>query len=173
MTSCYPKFAGSTRRTWLRLTTCIFGFSFALCLVAGCGGPSVSDVTGTVQYKGKPVTSGTITMVGTDGQPRQSNIDENGSYKIKNVLTGDVKVLVSSPPFAGAKGGGSARPKQPDRINPLTDKKIETKSEDEPTLSQVQKDTWRAIPPHYGDISQDKLKITLKAGSNIQEIKLD
>src|SRR5262245_4477953 len=83
----------------------------ALSMIPGCGAKT-GDVTGKVYYKGKVVTSGFVTMVGSDGISRQTEISEDGTYKIANVPTGDAKVAISSPNPDLAKGpGGRPQPK--------------------------------------------------------------
>lgn len=62
-------------------------FALLLVAVAGCGtsGPEMGDVKGTVTYKGKPLTTGTITFVPeTDGLPTAfAEIQPDGTYVAK------------------------------------------------------------------------------------------
>ena len=142
--------------------------AFSVGLLSGCG-RKVSDVSGTVTYKSKLVTSGTVTMVGADDAFVQGEIKEDGSYVLKAVPVGEVKVLVSSPPLLPQKGG-----KKLDRVDPDTGKKYDSKQSEINTLAtQLQKDTWRPIPIRYSDITQTDLKFTVTAGGiNTHEIKL-
>src|SRR5205823_6939327 len=118
-------------------------------------------------YKGQPVTSGFVTMVGSDGIAKQSEIGEDGSYKVTRVPLGDVKIAVSSPPIDSkktppGKGAGATR-KGPDRGG----------AESEPIGSDHQKKTWREIPLQYSDITNSNLKYTVTSGANSHDIKLD
>ncbi len=59
-------------------------FTFSVVAVIGCGpaGPEMGDVTGTVTFQGKPLSTGTITFIPeTDGLPSAfAEIQENGTY---------------------------------------------------------------------------------------------
>lgn len=65
----------------------LYGVAFSLLALAGCGGPSVAPVNGTVSYDGKPVNGGTLTFspVVMDGAPvpvKSADILPDGSYAI-------------------------------------------------------------------------------------------
>jgi hypothetical protein len=134
----------------------------ALGLVPGCG-PAVGDVRGKVFYQGKEVTSGTITMVGADGIPRNSEIAEDGSYQISKVRVGEAKVLVRSPAPDPAK---SSRPPPKREGAPVPE-------ESRATFTDHQKKTWRDIPIHYADVTRTQAKCTVAPGSNAIDIKLN
>jgi hypothetical protein len=152
-------------KVWLRFAGFTFTFAGAI-LLAGCG-TKVGDVSGSVQYKGKAITSGTVTMVGKDGVPVQTEIAEDGTYKLKGVSVGEVTIAVASPPLQESKA-----PRKVERKDPNTGKSIETKS-GERIASQGQKDSWRAIPIEYSDITLGKLKTTISTGQNNHDIKLN
>ena len=162
MCHCRPRSRGRgiPARTFLAL---------AIGLLSGCG-PKVNDVSGTVTYQNKVVTSGMVTMVGVDGVPMQAEIKEDGSYLLKGVGVGEVKVVVSSPPLAAQKGAKKVGRIDPDTGKPMVSKGTEVAD----NVTQHQKDTWRAIPIRYSDITQTNLRYTVTAGpSNTHEIKLD
>jgi hypothetical protein len=56
--------------------------------------PQAADVTGTVRYKGKALSSGTIPFLGSDGATYPAKIGGDGSYRAR-VRVGGAKVLVS------------------------------------------------------------------------------
>jgi hypothetical protein len=76
----------------------------AACLVlalAWCGcGPSArpGQLTGKVRFRGKELSSGTVTFLGADGQTRSAAIAENGIYKVAGVAPGTARVAVESHP---------------------------------------------------------------------------
>lgn len=143
-------------------------FVLVVATIAGCG-PRVADVTGTVAYKDKPVTSGTVTMVGKDGVPMQTEIKEDGKYELRSVPVGDVRIAVSSPPLEVKKSG-----RKIDRVDPNTGEKIDTKGlELALPGTDLQKKTWQAIPLKYSDITQSDLKYTVTSGPNTHAIKLE
>lgn len=64
----------------------------SLMLIAGCGNPT-GEVNGTVTYKNKALSSGTVTIETADGA-KQGTIEADGSYTVKDVLCGENKVIV-------------------------------------------------------------------------------
>lgn len=71
-----------------------------LLLLAGCGGSKPAElaaVTGKVNYRGRPLASGTIVFVpdperGTSGELARGTIQQDGSYRLK---TGEAPGIVS------------------------------------------------------------------------------
>jgi len=55
------------------------------------GGPPMGRVSGTVKYQGKPLDSGTITFISTDGQRPNAtgSIDAQGYYRLQTAEPGD------------------------------------------------------------------------------------
>jgi hypothetical protein len=113
-------------------------------LLLGCGGRG--DVNGKVTYQDKAVVFGSVMIVGSDKKLYYGQINEDGSYKVTGVPTGEAKVAVSSPDpnQVAAKGGAP---------------KIEAKK-------------WFAIPPKYGDPEKSGLKLSVNGGSNPFDIPL-
>ena len=62
--------------------------------LSGCGA-GAGDVSGTVRYRGKALTQGTIQFLGRDGIPRAATIAADGSYAL-TMPAGDTKVIVTS-----------------------------------------------------------------------------
>lgn len=71
----------------------------------GCGGCRGS-LTGTVSFKGEPLQSGSVLLVGSDSRPVTAWIKEDGSYEFPDVPTGDVKLAVYGPRVRGFRFGG-------------------------------------------------------------------
>ena len=62
-------------RTTLALIGCV--------LLAGCGGSNVVSVSGTLTYKGQPVTNAFINFVPVDGgRPSMGETDRNGRFTL-------------------------------------------------------------------------------------------
>jgi hypothetical protein len=67
-----------------------------LSLAAGCGA-SNGEVTGTVSYNGSNLKGGTISFVSASGgQSITAPIQQDGTYKIEKMPTGEVKVVVET-----------------------------------------------------------------------------
>lgn len=102
--------------------------------IAGCGGSGskrkLVQVSGTVTYEGKPLTSGTITFVGEGQSPVNAagEISSSGTYKLSTETPGDgaapgsYKIRIeswASPPKmdeTGVDPGKSAVPEKYGRI---------------------------------------------------------
>jgi hypothetical protein len=84
----------------------------ALLGLTGCGG-NTTTVNGTVTFKSKAVTNGSVTLMAPDGGVHQAEIT-NGSFTISNVPLGTHQVGVSTTnPNApkGTRGGDDNRGK--------------------------------------------------------------
>lgn len=69
----------------------------AFCLV-GCSKSQTAKVSGTVTYKGSPLTAGSVTFYGEGNQVASCSIEPNGEYAVTNVPVGPTKIAVSVPP---------------------------------------------------------------------------
>src|SRR5580765_8347832 len=74
---------------------------FLLLAAPGCG-PAAADVSGTVTYKGKPVRSGTVMLLGESGTPLYADLNDAGAFTFSAVPVGKVRMTVSSPDPARA-----------------------------------------------------------------------
>jgi hypothetical protein len=100
-----------------------------LLLPSGCGFfENAGTVSGTVQYKGQPLTEGSVSFVCGNGKAATGSIDQAGRYVVSHVPTGAAKVTVQvvradGPPpmsFVGAPQsaqGATAGPKIPLRYS--------------------------------------------------------
>lgn len=138
----------------------------AILLAAGCGGGKGS-VSGKVFYQGKPLGGGTVSFVPEGGGVMSSPIEEDGSYAIRNVPPGTVKITVETESFrppaltgVGPGGGPSGsmmkymREKNPQMADPQRAKK------------------YVPIPAEYGDPSKTNLTYAVKSGKQEHPIEL-
>lgn len=98
-------------------------------LSIGCGGSeNAGAVSGTVRFKGQPLSEGSVSFIGENGQVATGIIDPSGRYAVDRVPVGSAKVTVQivradGPPpvsFAGAPKpaqGTAAEPKIPLRYS--------------------------------------------------------
>ena len=123
--------------------------------LAGCGG-GTADLAGTVTYKGKPVTSGTVQALQAGGKVTAAGIGADGRYRIADAAAGAAKVGVNSPDprQAPAEGGGRVMPGAPKPKAAAADP------------------TWVKLPDKYADPDTSGLTTTLSAGSNTFDIKV-
>jgi hypothetical protein len=67
----------------LRRSVVVTAFALAVCgLFSGCGGSNVVSVSGTLTYKGKPVTNAYIHFVPENGRPSIGETDANGRFTL-------------------------------------------------------------------------------------------
>jgi hypothetical protein len=119
-------------------------------------------VSGRVTYRGKPLSSGYVIMVGRNNQLATGEISEDGRYTVDGVVAGSIRIAVSSPKPLGvslpsralAQRGMSGAPKMP------------------AATSRVRK-AWFPIPGYYGDPDDSGLTVKVPKGESQHDIALD
>ena len=114
----------------------------------GCG-PSQGDLGGTVSYKGKSVVRGSVLVVGTDRVPKQGPINPDGTYLVKDITAGAVKIAV---------------------ISPQPTAKVARKKDEAPEKADTT--GWFRLPENYSDPEKSSHSFQLKSGSNSHNIEL-
>lgn len=120
--------------------------------ILGCG-IQTGRVSGTVTYKNKPLTTGSVMLVPSNGTILYGTIQSDGTYAIENVPVGTAMIGVTSvdeklyAEFVGRNSGkgkpegkekGDGGPKEPGGgARPLD---------------------YNKIPPRYGDVNQSGLR---------------
>ena len=117
----------------------------------GCG-PSVTEVSGTVTFKDRRLTSGSVIFVGQDGESSSSAIAEDGSYRIENAPLGPVRIAVASHP----------------RVPPG----LMNSPGKAPASREDAKDSTVKIPQRYDDHETSGLAYTVERGSHTFNIDL-
>jgi hypothetical protein len=131
----------------------------------GCGA-SYGDVTGKVTYKNKPLTSGSVQLMASDGS-HTATIEEDGTYTIKNVPVGEAKVAVSARDEAKAREFGKAITGKGGARGAGADKRptgVRQPYEVPKNLS--------LIPEKYGDFDQSNLRVNVERGGTTFNIDL-
>jgi hypothetical protein len=122
--------------------------------ISGCG-PSQSQVTGTVRYKGKPLPSGTIQFLASDGLTYPGTIQADGSFAVR-VPAGEAKVLIRCVDeerlsrFTARLAGKSGRIAAP----------------------AVAAGNFSLIPQRYADWSTSRLAVRVMRGKTTQDFDL-
>ncbi|MCI0684691.1 MAG: hypothetical protein L0Y71_21550 [Gemmataceae bacterium] len=121
-------------------------------MLSGCG--SFTEVSGTVSYKGKNLTMGTVTFIGADGKKKGStSIASDGKYKLIEPPLGQVRVAVQVKP-------------PPKIANSKSETKLTIGNEPNEKAEPV------LIPSIYADPGKSGLSTELKSGSNTYDIDL-
>lgn len=117
--------------------------------LAGCQGRG--DLQGTVKYQEKMLQMGSVLAVGGDGIPH-SDLIKNGSFHIKDLPAGPIRLAVNSSDPGTAKFG--ARKPDEEKFTP-------------------NRTGWFPIPAKYAEFSTSNLTFELKAGPNKHDITLE
>ena len=131
-----------------RLPALVLFSIFLVLTMIGCG-PSQGELGGTVSYNGRPVVRGSVLVVGTDRVPKQGPINPDGTYLVKDIPAGAVKIAV---------------------ISPQPTAKVSRKKDDAPQKADTT--GWFRLPEHYNDPEKSTLSFQLKSGSNSHNIEL-
>ena len=118
--------------------------------LVGCG-PTMGEVKGTVVYGDRAVKTGEVIIFGSDGVPKTTTIQRDGSYAVKDVAFGNVKIAVRS-------------------TNPA---EVAPKERDKPAaVDPVDLENWFPIHASYNDPNSSGLTATVKGKSAVHEIKM-
>jgi len=134
----------------------------ALVGLSGCGG-STTTVKGKVYLDDKPLKGGNVTFTSVAGKGGDSSaIEEDGSYTIRRVPTGKVKIAVDTSSLNPA-GRTEARKYEP----PPGQKSPYGQSQGSDTAAR-----YMPIPENYKDPEKSGLEFEVKGGSQTHDIKL-
>jgi len=131
-----------SRSSWLAVGLVI--------LSGGCGAGS-GGLAGKVTFQGQSIRMGSVLVVGQDGIPRSTGIQDDGSYSLENIPAGPVQVAVSSP-------------------DPLSVRQVPPKHGTPPPLPDRTK--WVPIPARYAEFKQSGLVFTVRGGTNNFDLEL-
>jgi len=108
----------------LRSSVRATAFALVVCFsLAGCGDSGIVPVSGTLTYKGKPVTNAFINFVPEKGRPSMGETDASGRFTLaydpqtKGAQVGKHKVFVTHNAVADA-GQPGAIPGQAPKLSP-------------------------------------------------------
>ncbi len=133
------------KRSFLASTICAMAF-----LLAGCA-PGQGDLKGAVTFEGKAVCSGYVNVEGGDGIVVGGEIRPDGTYEVKNIGAGKIRLAVYSPDPAEV----TVLARRPEEIPPPKDRS-----------------KWFPIPEHYSDFAKSDLTFQLSRGANPFNIEL-
>ena len=122
----------------------------------GCGQKRVV-VSGSVSYKGSPLSEGIVRIYSTDNHVSMANIRPDGAFAVSDVFPGEVQVTVESHPgslMQERMSRGSTAPGEPPAMFP-----------DKPEATP--------IPSKYKDRATSGLVYTITSDSEKLDIRLD
>jgi hypothetical protein len=125
----------------------------------GCGRQPQAQLSGTVAYEGRTLTSGTVMAFGADGKPRYGQIANDGHYTIEAIPPGPVLLAVTSP-------DPNAEIEQRPRGT------IITEPAHEPVPLPNRAGQWFPIPSRYAATSTSHLQCDAHDGANKFDVQL-
>jgi hypothetical protein len=136
-----------------------------LLLLAGCS--SHGSISGKITYKGKPLSSGTVTFVPEQGGGFSCDI-HNGEYKIANIPSGPAKIAVI-PASTSAPIDYVMKMRPPKE---LLEKAAPGKSIETPTKEGSPKIETPFPPDKFKNPDTSGLTYTVKSGPQVHDIDL-
>jgi hypothetical protein len=131
----------------------------ALCLTCACGcGSGTATVHGKVTLGGRPVTYGSIILASPDGTARSAALAPDGSYTVKDVQAGEVRVAVLTP--------DPARGQRPKRLSGPP-AKIAAIAKADPSRPR-----WTRVPEKYGNPTTSGITHRVSAGDVAYDVDL-
>lgn len=143
-------------------------------LAVGCGKNSnaPASLSGTVKYKGAPVTGGTLTLSSKAGGNYSTSIGEDGTYSLAQLPAGEATVTIEtesiSPQHKMPEYTGGKRPAGVPSPRASTAPKLSTP----PGAPTGPKGVYVKIPSKYSDNGKSGLSITLTAGKQTHVFEL-
>jgi hypothetical protein len=165
--------APSTLGRYLRRSLFLPLFLLAL----GCG--SKGTITGKVTFKGAAVPGGQVRFLAQNGKSYSGDINEDGTYTVKNVPTGPAKVSVVPNEPPATPGGG--RPGPPFG-GPPKDRKIQFGPPKDANVPEEVKKGFdptktgqkfvKGFPAKYKDPEKSELTHSVTSGEQTYDIPL-
>lgn len=150
-------------------------FGFAVAAVVGCGGGgnplAPASVSGSVSYKGKTVTGGSISFVTPTGTPYSSAISVDGTYAVADLPTGEMIVVVETesvnPEVKAASG------KDADRRNAMMGARTGPNGQSGGGGSSGLEAKYIKIPEKYSKSKTSPLTYMVKNGRQVHPVELE
>jgi len=155
---------GGSKRFPLRLVALALAFAVAL---SGCGkGAKKAEVSGKVTIDNRPVTSGTVTFISSDGKRTAvAQLDAQGEYNMPDAPVGPVKITVEAKNFTAF---GKTQP-PPKGIGPMAPPGGDAS---EGGMAPVKSGPFVPIPLRYKDADKSGLTYTVETGKQTHDIPL-
>jgi hypothetical protein len=135
------------------------GALLVLAAAAGGCGRSTATLSGTVAYRGRPVTSGEVVFLAADGRASaHAPIGPDGHYTVEGVPVGEARVAVDNPPPSWYAVG----------------QRLPAALANDPEVREARAQAARYVPtpPRYRDPNQSGLTHTVEKGSHSYDIAL-
>jgi hypothetical protein len=145
-------------------------------IAAGCGGSNPNapaSISGSVNYKGKPVTGGSVQFYTQSGTPYSAAIGADGTYSVADVPLGELIVCVETEsvnPVHKASTGKEASQRQASMGNRQPPAGQGGGSGGTPSGEEPK---YVKIPDKYAKSKTSPLTYTAKQGRQVHNIELE
>ncbi len=152
----------------------------------GCGGANPNapaSVSGSIKYKGKPVTGGTVQYVTKEGTAYSAPIDGDGTYSISDIPVGELVVTVETESvnpdkkLAGGSGKDAAKYKNmaagQESQKPPSDRGGGNAGPAVEGTASGDKTKYVKIPESYSKAKTSPLTKTVKQGRQVIDVELE
>ena len=153
----------SRRDLWLPIR---WSLVLVLFILVGCGS-GTGAVKGRVTFRGKPVVSGSVVLMGAGNKLVSSPLNAEGRYAMNGVPLGTVQVAIVSP--------NPDPPPLPDSLIQLEIKRLEKMNVKAPPTSAAPKTNcgkWFPLPKQYALADTSGITTTIHTGDNTFDIEL-
>jgi len=148
-------------------------------LLFGCkNSPPFGNVSGTVKYKGSPVTGGSITFYASEGGVYPTLIKPDATYSISSLPAGDLvavietesvnpKNIVKADQYGAGQKGANRDSKDP------KNQKTSPMPKDIDPAASAEPGKYVPIPAKYGKKETSNLPVTVTAGKQTYNFDLE
>jgi hypothetical protein len=146
----------------------VAGLAVLALALAGCGRSKKADVSGTISYRGAPVTGGTLTLYPVGGKRETAIpvfIKKSGAFVTTGVPPGDYEVAIETESVKKVAKGYDTKDMKPPSTVKMPEKMANPQqSGDVPVYVE--------IPRKYADPKTSGLKWTITKGKNEKPFEL-
>jgi len=154
-------------------------WSLIVCLLLGTVGcASKGNISGKVLYRGKPLPGGTVTFFSVEGKGAAfpSPIQGDGSYSLRQVPPGEVKITVETEsrnpaPQKNPQAAAKARTYM-EMMQKKMKEEMAARGQGPTPMQLPSKEQYVPIPASYKDPEQSGLTYTVTGGTQTHDIEL-
>jgi hypothetical protein len=139
--------------------------------LTGCSS-GTGEVKGRVTFRGKPVVSGSVVLLGADNKVVSVPLDAEGRYAVNGVPLGTVQVAVVSPNPAPRRRLPRRLLDRVEKQSKLSEEKNNSKDSPTSAAPKAESSKWFPLPQQYELADTSGITTTVYNGENTFDIDL-